>query len=696
MDGIRLDGALPQEQTAMLQPPKGPNVNVTGLSTEGTRARQQKRPKHYRPVVTSSWTLTAFLVALAGCLAFLELARVSELSLSDYIPLSRRDLDFEASYAPSLVRRQLEATSTAVLSTAASSVSTTATYTPTAPGDPPPESLLILASVTPSPSPTQFTTPTLLPTTDTVATGQPAPSALLSLTDFSSTTTYPAYPGSTGPPTPGDPPHGSELKLSATFTNEDYFLAMYLPTLLTVILQSSWTIIYAATKMMEPFYQLAKSGGARAEDSLLADYLSSGLSLNSLQSLFSGHLVMLCTSTVQLLMGVVVTLAGESMTVKPTAFDPETHQPGQPAWFINTAALRTLQALLSVVFVLVFSIIALNWRRKSDLASDPSTIASMASLLGHSSIIEDLNNISPAATKNEVKQALAGKQYKLAHFQDGLGRQQFGIMKTVSSNQPTVTGYTSVSNPATLPDRPGKSRQNLVLLRDVVFLLVILALFGIILAYKFIHGNQPLNVFLNSNGFGPRFILSGVAVLISSGWKRLEREVRVMEPYRRMARRLSPAQTTVLASMTASPFTTAFVAPRRGWYFVSFIAVVTISSEVLLIAIPGVPFSTAQILPAYLASTYVSLAILAVMAIAVIAILIRRSGDPDLPREPDTLALVWLYLCGSNMVGTDIAASESSEKHQSKSYWFGRSLGADGRRRWVVNEDQHGIAVHTR
>ena len=40
-------------------------------------------------------------------------------------------------------------------------------------------------------------------------------------------------------------------------------------------------MIFAATKMMEPFYRMARRGGASAEESLLADYLSGDASFGS-------------------------------------------------------------------------------------------------------------------------------------------------------------------------------------------------------------------------------------------------------------------------------------------------------------------------------------------------------------------------------------------------------------------------------
>src|SRR2546421_260868 len=116
-----------------------------------------------------------------------------------------------------------------------------------------------------------------------------------------------------------------------------------------------------------------------------------------------------------------------------------------------------------------------------------------------------------------------------------------------------------------------------------------------------------------------------------------------MEPYRRMANGQQPARAedSVYASPTGTPFTTVFVALARRSYAVAVIAAVALLSQMLIIAVPGVPFSEGQIVPAYRASTFVSLAILGLMALAFGIVVARHRGDPPMPRAPDTPVHVW-------------------------------------------------------
>jgi len=503
------------------------------------------------------------------------------------------------------------------------------------------------------------------------------------------------------------------------FTSADYFLAMYLPTFLTVLLRSGWAMIFAATKMMQPFYRLARRSGASAEESLLADYLSGGLSLDTLRAMWRGNWVLLLAGLVHVGTALVVTLAGESMKVKPTGYchtHVSTHQPCDPVWVINRPVVRVMEALLCAIFVLVVALLLHTRRRFSGVFTDPSCISSMADLLGHPAFVEDLRNIPPFATADEVKAALAGNWYMLTGFEVPGGRLRYGVVKTEegppsSAPSQTPAGYTAFPNPGYqyCDPPPRKSWQaSVVGLLDVAFfLVVVLALFSIILAYWFLKGDDPLNNFFNSDTFGPRFLLTGGAVAASSGWKRFEREARIMEPYRRMAdgQQLARAEDSIYVSPTGTPFSTVFVALARRNYAVAVIAAVALLSQVLIIAVPGVPFSDGQIVPAYRASTFVSLAILGVMALAFGVVVARRRGDPPMPRAPDTPVHVWLYLCASRMVDTSHGLEVVGNRVYPYrdcgdaagvrcSYWFGLSTGVDARRRWMVDEYRYHV-YHT-
>lgn len=693
----------------------------------------RKKERHYRPIAISPWMLIGVLYIIAGCIALLE------------ILLSRRQHEVansQASHRFDHERRQFGAPERSVLVgppqhsslaepgapqasvqlsltvptnriplflTSPTSTFTSSTFT-TSDGaqlsltSPYVSGALFATSQCqptltyifgdPYPTGCYQTTETWMPTiseasqmtitqgiSTTISVGDPMPSSQLAMTTSGTT---------------GSTLSESHVEISGTFTKLDYFLSLYLPTLLAVLLQTVWAVVFAATKMMEPFYQMASPDGALAKDSILVEYLSSAMSISTLRTILSGHWVMLLASIIYFSAGLLAPLASESMGVRPTATCHTAiavDQPCAPTWIVFLPAARALEALLAFLFIAVLLLLIVSSRRVSGVYENPTSIRSMVNLLGEPAVQRDFQDIEPNATKSDVKKALAGNRYRLGYFEASPGSHRFGLIK-VTQTEPwqgpsSQYGYTAVDNPSQPCENKSRPPRWSRFLRDGLFLLLLLTLFGLILGY-YLDGSQTdsLNKFFNSNTFGPRFLLSGLAVLISGGWKQAERETRIMEPYRKLASGLKPGTGTIDVTMTGTPYSTVFIALGRGDLFVSWTALMAILSDILIIAVTGVPFSPAQIHEAGLASFYISFGILGLMILSLLAVVIRRRSNPRMPRDPDTLAHVWLYVCASSMT------QKEGEMYQSDAsqYWFGLSTGSDGKQRWMIDKDQHGVA----
>jgi hypothetical protein len=522
----------------------------------------------------------------------------------------------------------------------------------------------------------------------------PIPSSQLAMT--AARTTGSSQLAMTTARTTGSALSESHVEISGTFTKLDYFLSLYLPTLLAVLLQTVWAVVFAVTKMMEPFYQLASPDGALAKDSVLVEYLSSAMSISTLRTILSGHWVMLLASIIYFSAGLLAPLASESMGVQPTATCHtaiSADQPCAPTWIVFLPAARALEALLAFLFIAVFLLLIVSSRRMSGVYENPTSIRSMVNLLGEPAVQRDFQDIEPNATKSDVKKALANNRYRFGYFEASPGSHRFGLIK-VTQTEPwqgpsSQYGYIAVDNPSQSCENKSRPPRWSRFLKDGLFLLLLLILFGLILGY-YLDDSQTdsLNKFFNSNAFGPRFLLSSLAVLISGGWKRAERETRIMEPYRKLASGLKPGKRTIDVTMTGTPYSTVFIALGRGDLFVSWTALMAILSDILIIAVTGVPFSPAQIHEAGLASFYISFGILGLMIFGLLAVVIRRRSNPRMPRDPDTLAHVWLYVCASSVT------QKEGEMYQSEAlqYWFGLSTGSDGKLRWMIDKDQHGVA----
>jgi hypothetical protein len=503
----------------------------------------------------------------------------------------------------------------------------------------------------------------------------------------------------------------SETQLDGQFVNIDYFIAVYLPTLLAVMLKSIWVVVFASTKMMEPFHQLSKAKGATSEDSLFADYLATGFSVNSVKAIFQAHFVMALTTSVYVILAFIPSLASESMTVE---FLGKCSRPGVvgsfacgPAWMVDISVIRGIEALLGVLAVMVLVLIILQWNRKNGVMSDPSSIASMASYLHHPDVLADFRAIDPMANDYELYAQLAGNQYMLATYENNSGQYRYGLVKTVGTvkiggrGANSGTRYQPLSNPSNQQTQKPTRHIPWGAIRDGLLFLCLLSLLGISIGYYLDGKSDPFNNYFNSGSFGPRFILVIVATIVDYQWKRIEREVRITDPFRRLAKRMASPQKTILASRWGTPFDAMPIALWNMNFFVAAIATVAILSDILILSILGVPYSNSEIKPASLASFYTSFGILGIMLIAFVAVIIWRRSNPPFPRQPDTLASVWTYLCASNMLedleGMEFMAEKARNKsitRAARRYFYGMANGSDGKDRYMVDHEGAGGAVY--
>jgi hypothetical protein len=89
------------------------------------------------------------------------------------------------------------------------------------------------------------------------------------------------------------------------------------------------------------------------------------------------------------------------------------------------------------------------------------------------------------------------------------------------------------------------------------------------------------------------------------------------------------------------------------------------------------------------------MAILSLMVLVIMGLLFWKRKLKDMPRKPDTLAGVMSYLCDSHflvdfescgrLMGGEL---EKRIGRAGKRYEFGRFVGVDGKRRWMVEQSQ--------
>lgn len=167
----------------------------------------------------------------------------------------------------------------------------------------------------------------------------------------------------------------------------------------------------------------------------------------------------------------------------------------------------------------------------------------------------------------------------------------------------------------------------------------------------------------------------------------------VMAPYIHMAQAPSSPRSTILFKPSSTPLSSTWTSLRNGYILVTVVTLVTLLAEALNLAISGVPYATGQTRQQFFVSTYISLAVLAIMIITSTLVIIFRFREPRIPRKPDTLGAVMSYMSGSRMLD-DLAGMDNAEGfardwsilQSRKRYEFKEAFRIDGKVAWKVDE----------
>jgi hypothetical protein len=329
----------------------------------------------------------------------------------------------------------------------------------------------------------------------------------------------------TNPPTAPTP---VEYSLNqGPFTPADYFIASYLPTLIAVIYKISWAILYAAIKLLAPFFELAEPGGALAEKVFGLYYLSSSLRPTTLLALTNGHWLVFWSSIVVIVVGLMAPLASEVVRIdtQDGCTGGSGPNPCPPQMIVDWRVARILEGLLAFSAVMLITLWSMQRRRSTGVRADPSSIATMTSLLHNPEVLDDFRNIDSVASEKELCKQLGTKRYALAYYTTPAGATKYGLVRVHGLHWKGPVYLPVQQHEAQHPGKPAKNHKtsSAMTVVDVVFGLLILGMFALVVAYYFATGTIGFNGWMSSQSFGPRFIMTIAGSLISSQWKRIER-----------------------------------------------------------------------------------------------------------------------------------------------------------------------------
>ena len=213
---------------------------------------------------------------------------------------------------------------------------------------------------------------------------------------------------------------------------------------------------------------------------------------------------------------------------------PDYSNPVNPCWpprmSINPAMVRLLQGLMGIVGVTSLISAYKSMKKPSGVTADPTTIASVAALMGHPDIARDFQHLDSEATTKEAIAWLKKKRYRLDNYYDINGAQRYGLVPVKKEGE--ADEEPPAEEPGSERDLASRSSNNSKFLPymvwkavasyiDGIFLLFVVAVLGICASYVKDVNNSPLAKLFEYSSIGRRLVFTAIGMIASSQWGRL-------------------------------------------------------------------------------------------------------------------------------------------------------------------------------
>ncbi|KAF2166490.1 hypothetical protein M409DRAFT_54831 [Zasmidium cellare ATCC 36951] len=486
-----------------------------------------------------------------------------------------------------------------------------------------------------------------------------------------------------------------------TWTAAQVFVGTYLPVLVAVFYRALWSVLNNHMALIDPFRQMNRANGARADQVLFSFYHSRVSILDIFRAIWRGRWGLGSSAIAAALTCILPALASEAIWVDTTwdCSNPNvgSNNPCPARMTVSVIVARVLQVLLALCALLVLLVIFDLRSRPTGLRSCPASIAGVACLVRHPSLERDFRGFQTAFREGErfAKEFFAGKRYRLGFWEDRSGVRCYGI-RPVSVYEDDIFSQASIQvvpkvDAAEEADVPGSlhvpsangSRASRWGFQEIALMIMIVGAFGVVLAYTLDYRDDGFNRFFNSNTFGPRFLLTATGTIIVHFWTQIAHTTTITAPFHRLSHQRSPSPTTIAFNPTTTPLLATFSALRARYFLAAAVATAALLAEALNIVISGVPFAPGQVHLQFLVSAYASLGILGVMVgvLGVVLVLRRRRREELVVVEPFTLAGMMSYVVGGRVLEGDGGVGSGGGRR----YFLREVVLEDGERRVVVD-----------
>jgi hypothetical protein len=318
---------------------------------------------------------------------------------------------------------------------------------------------------------------------------------------------------------------GSELFY--VFTNGQYLIGAFLPTLLAVLFALLWAIIDAKVRDIEPFHQLMKSHGSPASSTLCMDYLSPFFVFAPFKALRAGHWAPLMTSMLSLTSILITPLAPEFVSIRMEGNCDAQTKGCIPSLSTFPAVGRVIQFLLCCMAVITIILIVHMYRYMSGVFAEPTSIAGLATLLSNPKVSGDFQYPLHGGSEKQFYTSLTKKQYHIDHYTDQDGSTMYGFAPIAQAAY--SEGFLAHDGiPLSQHTKQPAPKQQLKFSHPhrkgaIGLFFVLSCLSALIIYYKLSFTNSGFESFMDSQGFGVRFLFTSVGVIIKLYWSSIFR-----------------------------------------------------------------------------------------------------------------------------------------------------------------------------
>lgn len=358
-------------------------------------------------------------------------------------------------------------------------------------------------------------------------------------------TTIPTFiPSPSNPGLPNNASDAADAQIEILgLTAAAYFSGAFLPTILAVAASFCLEAIAATAKLMQPFHAMASSPKPAAMSVFLR--FDEWMGLRTLPNAIRTRQPLILLTQLAVMGGALLApLSAEAVRIY-TAKTCTAGCFGKIA--VELPVARVLEALLAVTAALLIGTAVLTgWKGwKTGVNHNPWSAAGMASLCLHPEMRTLLGRIprglEKPVTSGEVSKTLAGREYVLGHFWDPTrhapGESGYGLIAVEKEEKPGVDAQLlrGAEDDGAVPIGGAKSNtvsQNTAQLlsfgtsgaaswlvplgwRFRALLVVIIAgVLGVVVSYQKTTNDTGFELFMDSRGFGVRFLFTAMGVVL--------------------------------------------------------------------------------------------------------------------------------------------------------------------------------------